>query len=416
MKPISPTTLQSNGPSGFIKLAGLMLVVDYGRIYHHDQPIGYLYEDGFLKDTSGPLAHTDGTWLIDDFPDLSFQGIDAHGQQLNLPGAKPGPSGSLNYNGRALTVLNGRLTNENHCFLGVFDDFGQISLRDASSPDGLITLDEHTTLFTDFIGIRSDGTPWQYQFSRPLLRRDKSYSVNEIIRYFQGFDDLTGAQKKYVIETMSLWASVGLLQVVRRSEGDASLGNVKHGAAGVTGVRTGNVTLDREEFNREIELYQQFGALAVVSKGIKNYTEVRINLVVAHEFGHQLEFILTQATQQKISELYERHRGACDKAHPLPAKYNGLAELLEPQQVMSRHFLSGYARASAHEYWAESVAAFSIKDSRQKLKELDPGVYSILEDLVFRPTKVLQITHHNTIASLQASLRLGGELHQDLLA
>jgi hypothetical protein len=414
--PSSINTKQNSGPSGFIELGGLTFVVDYGRIYHDGVLIGHFFEDGFLRDTSGPLGQSEGFRLIDDIAGCMFRGIDAAGANLDLPGPKPGPTGTLTYNGRPFNVVRGRLADENHRLYGIFDDSGGLGARDPSTPDGLRQFDDHSLLLTTFQGRKSDGSPWQYEYNRPLYRKDRSYAENEIIRYFQGFDNLTALQKKYVVDTMLLWAHSGILQLVRRSEGDASLGNVRHGAAGVTGVRTGNVTLDREEFEREIDLYQQFGALAVVSKGIRNLTEVRINLVVAHEFGHQLEFALMQTVQRRITELYEQRKKNCERAHPLPPNYTGFAELLEPQQVMLRHFLSGYSRASMHEYWAECVAAFSIKDSREKLKEMDPAVHSMLEDVVLRPTSMLQRTLHDTIASLQASLRLGGEFDDNLLA
>jgi len=405
----------NTGPSGFLELSGAMYVVDYGRIYHDNAMIGYLFEDGTLTDTSGPLGRSDGYNLIDDLAGAVFRGIDSTGVKLELPFAGGGPTGKLTYNGRHFNVVRGRLASADHRLFGQFDDSGNLLVKDISDPTGFRRLDESNLLLTIFEGTKMSGSNFQFEFARPLYRRDRTYAVNEIIRYFEGFDNLTTAQKKYVTETMLLWASCGVLQIVRRSEGDASLGNVRHGAAGVTGLRTGNVTLDREEFEREISLYQQFGPLAVVSKGIRNLTEVRINLVVAHEFGHQVEFVLTQSVIQEVTELYEQRRKVCDKVHPPPPTYDGGAELIEPQQVTSRHFLSGYSRASVHEYWAECVASFSVKESREKLREMDPGAHKILKDVVFRPATVMQRMHHEKILSLQASLRLGGEFDDNLL-
>jgi len=407
---------QSQGPSGFIDLAGTMLVVDYGRIYQDGAPIGFLFEDGFLKDTSGPLGVSDKLRPIEDIPDCVFRGIDAQGINLVLPGTRRGPNGILHYNGVRYDIVHGRIAGLNHIYCGEFDDDGVVSVRDPAGEDGFRPLSESSQLGTVFEGHRSNGERWRHEHVRPLFRKDRTYTINEIIRYFQGFDNLTTAQKKYVIDTMALWSSCGILQLVRKSEGDASLGNVRHGAAGVTGVRTGNVTLDREEFEREIELYGKFGALAVVSKGIKDLTEVRLNLVVAHEFGHQLEFVLTQAAQEKITEIFEHRKRSCDKLHPLPSSYNGYSELLSPHQVMERHFLSGYGRTSMHEFWAECVAAFSVKESREKLKELEPGIYKLLEDIILSPTTILRRTLHDTILELQASLRLGREFNNDILS
>jgi hypothetical protein len=407
---------QVKGPSGFIELNGSMLVVDYGKVYEETAPVGFLLEDGLLLNSAGPLGQSDKPRMIDEIPGCIFRGIDASGLSLELPGLRVGPTGSLTYHGLPFNVVNGRICDADHRFRGEMDDAGSITVRDAALPDGFRKLDENSQLLTVFDGQKSTGEPFKYEFARPLYRKDRPYSVNEVIRYFQGFDSLSGVQKKYVLETMSLWSSAGLVQIVRKSEGDCSLGNVRHGAAGVTGVRTGNVTLDKEEFEREIELYKQFGALAVVSKGIKTFTEVRVNLVVAHEFGHQLEFCVTKATQEKITDLYEQRKRTCDKLHPLPANYSGFSELLEPQQVMQRHFLSGYAKTSVHEFWAECVAAFSVKESREKLKEFDPAISKLLTDLVMDPTSLLRLPLHKSILDIQAGLRLGGEFNNDLLA
>jgi hypothetical protein len=233
------------------------------------------------------------------------------------------------------------------------------------------------------------------------------------MRYFVGFDNLSMLQKKYVLDTMSLWSASGILHIVRKSEGDASLGNVKHGAAGVTAVRTGNATFDKQEFEQEVEWFKKYGPFVVA--GIKEHAEVRLNLVVPHEFGHQLEYLVTEATLDRISEIYKQKRQSCDTMHPLPAEYNGGSELLPPQEVERRHFISGYARSSMHEYWAECVAAFSVKESRLTLKQNDPAVHQILTNLVLTPTTVLRQIFHDTIKDLQLGLKLTGELRDDLL-
>ena len=124
---------------------------------------------------------------------------------------------------------------------------------------------------------------------------------------------------------------------------------------------------------------------------IRTHVEVRLNLVVAHEFGHQLEFVLSQATQEKILEIYDKRNANCERLHPHPRTYEGQSELLTPQQVEKRHFISGYSRSSMHEYFAEAVAAFSVKASREALAELDPAMYQLLRELVFNPEKMMSI-------------------------
>jgi hypothetical protein len=408
---------QIQGPSGFIQHEGATFLVDYGKISQDGVEVGFLFEDGYFKGGSGPFAQWQDIVPIDEIPGCVFRGIDAAGNALELPGAGTGPSGHLTYNGIEFIVTNGRLSAVNHKLLGGFDDNGKVAVKDPRELNCVRLLDESTQLNTYFQGQKSNGTPMRVDFVRPIpqYRKDRSSAQNEIIRYFMGFDALTTAQKKYVLETMALWAACGLLQVVRKSEGDAAIGNVKHGAAGQTAVRTSNATFDKEEFERDVTYYAKHGAIFNGGTGL-NMVEVRLSLVVAHEFGHQVDFTLTKAAQDRITEMYDRRRASCDKLHPPPRKYEGENELLTYPQVESRHFISGYAKASRHEYFAESLAAFSVKDSRQVLKQLDPAMHELLTALVLRPESMLRVVLHDTILALQASLRLGGEFDDDILS
>jgi hypothetical protein len=402
------------GPSGFIEISGQMLVVDYGKIYHEGSPAGFLFEDGLLKGIAG-LKNPDELKPIDEIPGCIFRGIDTNGMALELPGNTRGPTGLLTYNGLSLTVVNGRIATHDHFLVGEFDDEGNVYVRDTVKKVALRKLDEHTQLATEFKGRKSNGSNWHHEFSRPLYKKDRKHFENEIVRYFENFEGLTSPQKKYVIESLRIWSKSGLLQIVRKSEGNAALGNVKHGASGVTGVRTGMVTLDREEFEKEITLSKRFGALAVVATRIKPFVEVRLNQVVSHEYGHQLEFIMSQATQERMKDLYKKRLARSEKQFPLPADYEGQSELVTPQQVTNRVFISGYARSSEHEYWAECTAAFSVRESREVLKETDHDMYQLMHDVLFKPEQTIRPVFVDTILDLQASLRLGGEFSDDLL-
>ena len=92
-------------------------------------------------------------------------------------------------------------------------------------------MDETTQLNTVFQGVKANMQPLIHEWVRPLQKKDRTYIDNEIIRYFKDFEQLNQIQKQYVLETMRLWAASGLLQIVRKSEGDCAMGNVKHGAA-----------------------------------------------------------------------------------------------------------------------------------------------------------------------------------------
>lgn len=404
-----------------MEFAGATYVVDYGKIYLDTSLVGFLFEDGYLQDTLGPLGAIASLRPIEALSNCVFRGIDTQGKELVLPGSTTGPTGTLTYNGVPLHVINGRLATSDHRLVGSFSDDGTVSISDGSAEEGKYYLDDTTRLTTLFEGTKSDGTPFAYDYDRPLYKRDRKYGQNETIRYFMGFESLSVVQKRYVLETMSLWASSGLLQVVRKSEGDASLGNVKHGAAGVTAVRTGNATFDKEEFDKDVEYYNAHGPLFGVGKTTKggkvsNLVEIRLSLVVPHEFGHQLEFTLTQAAQDQIAEMYDYRLAACEKVHSVPGLGKASSELLPTPEVEKRHFVSGYAKSSTHEYWAECVAAFSIKATRDILKQYDPQMHKLLTDLVLRPKTLLRVVLHDTIAALQASLRLGGEFDEDILS
>lgn len=405
------------GPTGFIQLGDHLLVVEDGKIYHPEgAQIGFLYEDGLILGNGEPLGKWDGLKTIEELPGAVFRGIDLDNMQLELPETEKGPIGGLKYNNQDLLVLFGRVATANHRLVGKMTDDGTLFFRDPRFPGKLRKMDEYSQLQTLFQGTRSNGQAWKYEFQRSLYRFDKSYWENEIIRYFEDIDRVNGPQKKYVFDTMKLFAVSGLLQLVRKSEGTAGLGNVKHGASGVTGVRTGNVTLDREEFEREVNFYKKFGPLMCVPSRAKPLIEVRINLVVAHEYGHQLEFCLAQAAQERIRDAYEKRIQNSNRLHPVPDEAETFSEVVQPQDVEKRVFISGYARTSWHEYWAECVAAFATKESRGELKKCDPEIYELLKEVVQTPEKVLSPMLQEGILNLQASLRVGGELPDDLLS
>ncbi len=400
------------GPTGFLTDGQGMLVVEDGQIFKDGQYVGVLFEDGYLQSFNELLGKPGDILLIESIAPWQFRGIDSGGGELSLPDAI-GPTGDLTYNGRPFKVINGRIIAPGHRYVAQITDEGQIYIRQKGGTADRIKLDNITLLNFIFEGKNSKGDNWQHQFARPLYRPDRSYTDNEIIRYFDGFDALNALQKKYILETMALWSSCGILQIVRKSEGDASLGNVKHGATGVTRIRTGNVSLDKEEFEREVNFFKKYGPIMNVSKNGKGQLEVRLNLVMAHEFGHQVDFVLMAAVQEQVLELYEKRKKGCDKLHRL-AGPDQSSELLMPQQLEQRHFISGYAKASAHEYWAESLAAFSLKETRDYLKEVDPVIYQIMVSLIKNPTAVFSRVLHETLIGLQASLRLGGEFTDEL--
>lgn len=415
------TVKAHQGPTGFIEFGQHCLTVDNGRVYRPDMtPAGFIFDDGLIQGIAPPFGPWDGLKTIEELPGTTFKGIDSAGLQLVLPGSSRGPTGGLVYNKKVvLNVIFGRIATQDHRRVGLMADDGTIYLYDERFPGTLRKLDDNSQLSTTFQGIKSNGAPFLHEFTRAIHRPDKVYWENEIIRYFEDIDRVNDMQRAYVYETMRLYGRTGLLQIVRKPAANlsqtAGLGNVKHGAAGVTGVRSGNVTLDREEFEKEVVYYKKYGSFMMAPLSIRPYVEIRLNLVVAHEYGHQLEFCLSQQAQERISELHQNRDRTASRLHPLPEELQGGSEYLLPQHVQERLFISGYSRTTYHEYWAEAVGAFAVKEGRDELRMRDPEIYQMLCDVILQPEKVMSLNLQESLLTLQASLRLGGELPPDIL-
>lgn len=416
------TALRTAGPSGFIEFGQEFILVDYGQVIKDGVIIGKFFDDGFMEVKGLSLGNRKNKIFIDQLQDVRFKGSDSYGLTLILPLEHKLPSGDLKYDGILFKVVNGKICTSDHRLVGFFDNDGTIYARDNLNKRLKVKLEENTQLNTSFLGINGLGQKFEHTFNRPLSRPNKNYTENEILRYFESFDTLTSIQKKYVVENLNLWAASGILQIVRKSEGTCAFGDIKHGASGVTGIRTGYVTLDKKEFETEIKLF--YGEAPFYGKAplrnltlhdLEPYVEARVNMVVAHEFGHQLEFTLCQKAQDQIAEIYMLRKDKSNKINPLPSNYNGKSEILHPEKIHQKVFYSGYAKESAQEFFAESVAAFSVAETRNDLKLHDPELYNLLSLIIFDSSKMIRSVYSDLIMDLQASLRLAGIFTEDLL-
>src|SRR5580700_5398046 len=101
------------GPTGFLELGGNVLVVDYGNVFMDGTAVGYLYEDGYLKNPGSQSEDMVQWRLIDEVDGCVFRGIDSSGIELTLPTSEHGgPTGNLEFNNLKFTVINGRITTE----------------------------------------------------------------------------------------------------------------------------------------------------------------------------------------------------------------------------------------------------------------------------------------------------------------
>jgi hypothetical protein len=101
---------------------------------------------------------------------------------------------------------------------------------------------------------------------------------------------------------------------------------------------------------------------------------------------------------------------------PPPPSYDGASELCRPENLPMRLFISGYAKSSKEEYWAECVAAFSVPESRNILRQMDPGICKILTEVIYNSEATFGHNLGEQLLDLQTALKVGGEFTEDLLA
>ncbi len=230
--------------------------------------------------------------------------------------------------------------------------------------------------------------------------------------YLLGYDDLNPNQKRYVLESLQLWYSCGLLRLAYKLEGGAKFGKLKYGAICSASVRSGIVTIDLLELEKEVESYERYGPLKLMPSTVAGYYEVMLNLSVSHGFAQQIRFCLSQDAQDHIQKLFESRLTQCDTLHPLPEVARRSSELVRDAQDQ-RCFISGWARQSWHHYWAESMAAYSVKECREKLRNLDLEIYDVISELIFHPEKLLSPRIIETLEAIQRELREANQFSLD---
>jgi hypothetical protein len=238
---------------------------------------------------------------------------------------------------------------------------------------------------------------------------------NIIADYFEGFESLSATQQNYVVESLNVWKASGLLQVVMEGKVKMFFGKLKEGSSACVNVDTGNAVLSADEFEREVKFFQRFGVLMAVPTRVPGFIEVRLNAVVSHSFAHQLQFVLSKRTQERILELYRIRLDNCNRLHPAPEGSTLTSEVFAQAQFADSVFVAGYARTSPHEYFAEAVSAFSFKDGRDRLKEVDRDIYQLLVDLIYQPEGMLIPDREKSLLEIRAQIKAGGGLPRDFL-
>jgi hypothetical protein len=249
---------------------------------------------------------------------------------------------------------------------------------------------------------------------------------SEIIRsYFEGFDGLFEVQKNYIISSLQLWICSGFLDLLVGSDRSMSLINAHEAHREGIDLRAGfdlvagRTTLDREELNREIAIFERFGPLCTTQVKPRLFA-VTSNCCVAHEFGHQILLILSDQARAEVEKLYCQRRGNLEQrntgAEANTPGFEAGKELLTAEQIDLRLYISGHAATSVEEYWAESFGVFSFKAGRQQLEKHDPEIFAFLHSLVFEPEKIVQPGCKEILMIKRSQRSATHELTSELLA
>lgn len=78
-------------------------------------------------------------------------------------------------------------------------------------------------------------------------------------KYFLDYESLEINQQKCVSDCFNLWYLSGLLKTVYKTQGGADFDTLTDGATVACSVRTGNVKIDRENFQREVQSFERYG-------------------------------------------------------------------------------------------------------------------------------------------------------------
>lgn len=155
------------------------------------------------------------------------------------------------------------------------------------------------------------------------------------------------------------------------------------------------IAFDYKELDREKLISQMsgpatilavYGPLETARRRGKPFYEMSLNLIVAHALAHQLAEFLSPEWMDSIGKAYEHRRSRCEHVD----EDNNDSERLEEAGLLdNRHFVSGYARTSKSEFWAECAAAFSVAESREMLRLVDEEMYYAIHELVLHPENAL---------------------------
>lgn len=206
-------------------------------------------------------------------------------------------------------------------------------------------------------------------------------------KYFDNLANLEPSLIRYVENNLKLWEECGLVELVAEIVGMRARIDTEHKQR--FQVENLYALLGETGLDDEKRFFERWGAFAVVRPpkvADPPLMEVRLNLVVAHMFANQLFRLLSDSFIEQINSRFEEKLETCQ--HRESANHSEL--FATGQEIQQRHFVSSHARTEDHEYWEECVSAFSVKQSRIALRDLDPQMHQLLVSFVREPENYLK--------------------------
>jgi hypothetical protein len=129
--------------------------------------------------------------------------------------------------------------------------------------------------------------------------------------------------------------------------------------------------------------------------------EVRFNVELTRLFAGQLLLLVSEEFLTDLETRFRNRLLQCSTDITV-----NMSELVDEKNINTRSFITGRARRSAHEYWAESVAAFSLKKSREELQWLDCDMHACILDFVRHPESYLSPERKLLLAAIRKKRRI----------
>jgi hypothetical protein len=227
--------------------------------------------------------------------------------------------------------------------------------------------------------------------------------------YFEGFDDISIESQEFLSKSVEFFERCGFIEFLLKQ-------GLKARFEGLNGasfrMKDKVAVFDPDELDRELKFSKKFGAMMAVPGKPSPLLDIRLNLVIGHGLAHQILPLLKSDFRERIAALYAEKTQSCNHSS---GESNKNVELLKPQEMPERHFVSSWARTDLAQYWAESFACFGRKDSKSMLEKIDAAMYSALREFFLHPENYMCSSCASSILEIRSANAISAETVNELL-